>query len=379
MEYIDEARVRRRRSVVFVDDERILCDTVRQAMARYSCQLELAIFGRADEALSYVAHHAVDLVVLDVFLPGTSGIDACRILRTSGVGIPIAVATGDLTKAIAKNAYEAGATYALEKPIDLVAFIATVTCTDLVQIAARQALVFENLELARNIAGKLVRKYASMLDPEDIHGPAMLGLCEAAARYDPARSEPFVAFAARRIRGAVLDEIRRLGALGRVTYKRQRKISGARRALRQGGAEPTDDRVAERLGLSVSMVQDAGIDLGRSVVDVATLQSPSTSPAVQVERAQGLALLMRAREVLPEPEASVIRLHYDAGMSSAKIAETLGLTVAEVSQLHASGVAMLQARLHEGRAPQKKSGRAWARRTSIAPLRSHARTPLRRS
>lgn len=373
-----DEQLTQRRSVVFVDDERLACDVARRSLAGLSCQHELAIFRGADDALLYVTGHTVDLVVLDVFMPGTSGIDACRLLRTSGIAAAIAIATCNLTTAIEKDAYAAGATYVLEKPVDLVGLIGTVTSTDRVTVAARQALVIEHLELARNIAGKLVRKYASMLEPEDVHGPAMVGLCEAATRYDPARREPFVAFAARRIRGAVLDEIRRLGSYSRMTYKRQRKISGARRALRHRGAEPTDARVAEQLGLSVSVIEEAAVTVGRSATDVSDLPSPCSSPAAEVERAEGLVLLTRVRKVLPEPEASVIKLYYDEAMSPAEIAETLGLAAHEVTQLHRSGVAMLQAELREDRATQRRSGRPWARRTESAPLRTRRRHRLGR-
>jgi len=377
---MEEVRFGRRPSVVFVDDERMARDVARRTLAAHSCQLELATFSGADDALLYVTRHTVDLVVLDVFMPGTGGIDACRLLRMSDIAVAIAIATGNLTTEIENDAYAAGATYVLEKPIDLVGLIGTVMRTDLSTLAARQTLVFEHLELARNIAGKLVRKYASMLDPEDIYGPAMLGLCEAATRYDPARREPFIAFAARRIRGAVLDEIRRLGLYSRVTYKRQRKISGARRALRHRGAEPTDVRVAEQLGLSVSVIQDAAVTVGRCTMDVSDLPSPCSSPAAEVERAEGLVLLARVRNVLPEPEASVIKLYYDEAMSAADIAETLGLPAHEVTQLHRSGVAMLKAGLRdEDRATQRRSRRAWARRTQIAPLRAHRRNRLGRS
>ena len=121
------------------------------------------------------------------------------------------------------------------------------------ELELRQRLIEAHVDTARNIARALARRYGKMIDPDDIDGCAMVGLCEAAARFDRTRVEPFVAFAERRIRGAVLDEIRRLGMQGRVRHKRQRRISTARREIAQAGAEPTDHRIAMHLGISVEV------------------------------------------------------------------------------------------------------------------------------
>jgi RNA polymerase sigma factor for flagellar operon FliA len=222
------------------------------------------------------------------------------------------------------------------------------------EVVRRQALVCQHLEVARNIAGKLARRYSAFA-AEDINGPAMVGLCEAAARFDTTRVEPFVAFAEQRIRGAVLDELRRSGLHGRVTHTRQREISSARRELSQTGCEPTDELVAEHLGVAITVVQTAG-EPPVHVDEVDTLSSPGASPEGQLACAELLAELAQARAALPVHEATIINLRYDLGLSLAEIARTLCVTVDRVKRLHSMGVARLRLCLADtGSQPMRRS------------------------
>ncbi|MEO8554145.1 MAG: sigma-70 family RNA polymerase sigma factor, partial [Kofleriaceae bacterium] len=205
-----------------------------------------------------------------------------------------------------------------------------------------------HVEIARNIARALARQYAALLGLDDVIGPAMVGLCEAAARFDWSRAEPFLAFATQRIRGAVLDEVRRQSWQGRIVHKRRREVSEARWALAQAGEPCGDGPVAAYLGLTVAAVQNAGEGVRVAQhVEVAKLPSPSLSPASRVEEAQQLAQLERARATLPEREATMLRLHYDVEMSLAEIARSLELTLGHVRHVHAAALARLRAALFD--------------------------------
>lgn len=331
-----------RQRIVLVDDDPSYLDAIRSSSQKHRKQLEVVLHASAEPAIAYIAFHTVDLIVLDAQMPGTGGVEACRILRERGVEIPLALMSGHMSCELEHDAYDVGATYAISKPVDLLALLRRAAGNDPIEIQERQKLIEAHLDVARNIARRLSRQYAPMLDREDIDGPAMLGLCEAAARYDRARPEPFIAFAERRIRGAIIDEVRRLGTEGRITYKRQRKISGARRAIIHEGHEPTDDRVAEHLGICTSTIQKTAKRLLRVLDDVSTIPSTTDSPEVQVQEAEVLAKVSLARLVLSEDEATIIRLRYDLGLSLAKIAGTLNLTSARVAQLHRIGVARLR-------------------------------------
>jgi RNA polymerase sigma factor for flagellar operon FliA len=206
-----------------------------------------------------------------------------------------------------------------------------------------EGLIAEHLDLARNIARRLGRRYSSVLSPEDIDGLGMLGLCEAAARYDVERGEPFVAFASQRIRGAVIDALRRQSLQSRHGYERKRKIESVRRAITQDGDEPTDDAVAAQLGIPEALVREASETFTRvPESEVADVASGDETPASYVERTEALAHLAAARRALAPLEATVISMRYDHGMSLALIAKSLELSTARVAKLLEHGLARMR-------------------------------------
>ena len=82
----------------------------------------------------------------------------------------------------------------------------------------RNELICEHLEMARRLARKIARRLPSVVRRDDLESAALLGLTEAASRFDSTRGEPFGAFAAKRVRGAVLDELRRSDIDGVYTW-----------------------------------------------------------------------------------------------------------------------------------------------------------------
>jgi RNA polymerase sigma factor for flagellar operon FliA len=331
-----------RRLVVFVDDDLGYLAGVERSLAKHAGWVELILLTSSACALDYVFGRTADLFVVDAYMLEPSGIEVCRQLRARGTASRLALVGDRMTSAFEDSAHEAGANYALAKPIDVLALIATGSHTQ--KLDAQRRLIEQHLEVARNIAHRLARRYGWMLDSDDIDSAAMVGLCEAAARFDNTRVEPFIGFAEKRVRGAVLDEIRRVGMHGRVIHKRQRRISAAQRAILQMGGEPTDDRVAEHLGLELATVQHAAKRSSQVGSDeLGALASPCASPQTHVECAQLLTSLSHARDVLPEPDATVIRLCYDAGMSLACVARSLGYSLGRVRHIHARGLAMLLA------------------------------------
>ena len=213
---------------------------------------------------------------------------------------------------------------------------------------ATKRLIEAHVDVAHNIARGLARRYGWILDADDITGTAMIGLCEAATRFDATRAEPFIAFAAHRIRGAIVDEVRRLGAHGRITNQRRRRISEARRRIAQVGGEASDEEVAALLGLSVATIRRTGEAAVRVLEDhVASLPSPDASPEAQLACAQFVMFLERAREALSALEALVVGLHYDGGVPLAEIARASELTLGRVRHAHATALARMRDTLRE--------------------------------
>ncbi len=330
--------------VVWVDDDPAYLRAMRRNLARYRRQVELVLLPSASDAFAYVPKRAIDLFVLDEQVEGGSGIAACRQLRASGLSCPVAVTSEAMTHELELAAFDAGATHAVAKA----GVVALINLREIPPATTPELeqLIGDHIDVARNIARTLARRFAWMLDPEDVAGAAMVGLCEAAERFDPGRVASFIAFAEQRIRGAIFDEIRRLSSYGRIVNARHRRITTARLQILQRGGDPTDDRVAELLGLSVATVQRAGERRTQvGIEDAESLPAPGASPEAHAAGAQFLRYLSRARETLPHHEANVIRLHYDVGMSLAEIARTLELSLARVRSLHTAGLATLRQRM----------------------------------
>ncbi len=133
----------------------------------------------------------------------------------------------------------------------------------------RDALIVDHLDMARRLARKIARRVPRSFGREELESAAMLGLTEAALRYDATRGEPFVAYAAKRIRGAVLDELRRRDALTRRRRAEARKLTEVNRNLEaRHGRKATLEELGAELGMTTEEVHDAQ----------ARLQAPTLVP-----------------------------------------------------------------------------------------------------
>src|SRR6476661_9193623 len=101
----------------------------------------------------------------------------------------------------------------------------------------------------------MARRCPDWVTREDLVSAGMVGLIEAAQRYDVTREEPFIAFAEHRIRGAVLDELRRGDIMPRRVRQLARKIAAAIKELEKEGETASDQRVADALGVSIDDYQ----------------------------------------------------------------------------------------------------------------------------
>jgi RNA polymerase sigma factor (sigma-70 family) len=285
-----------RAKIAVVDDDRSYLRCVTRAVSR-NAALEVHAMSDEDAVARRWDASEFDLVVLDVFMPRTSGIQLCRTVRAHDRETTIVVMSGAMTDEIARDARSAGATLAVDKPDDPQAFVALTERLVGVRTAADETArrVRAHVGLARNIARRLARRYDMLLDRGDIEGYAMLGLCEAARRFDHRRGEAFVAFAARRIRGAVLDQLRRMAA------------------------------------------HDRSVDNGRLAA--------SDIPVQRVEHRDSIARMCSALRQLAPIEIAVLSLRYDEELALGEIAARLALTRPRVAQLHRRGLARLRAAL----------------------------------
>ncbi len=217
----------------------------------------------------------------------------------------------------------------------------------------RNRLIAEFAPMARRVALRVARRTPSWIASEDLVSAAMVGLAEAAERYDSSRGEPFVAFATKRVRGAVLDELRRGDPLSRSARRSARQLGETMRTLEQRlGRPPEDHEVAAALGIDVEEYQDelamlthistVGLEVAESGGGGA-IADAGPSPAGELERAQTLANLTESLKTLAPRDAQILGLYYNEEFTYAEIGELLGVTESRVCQLHGRALARLRA------------------------------------
>lgn len=215
----------------------------------------------------------------------------------------------------------------------------------------RERLIREHAGMAKRIAHRMVRGAPRWISSDDLVASAMLGLTEAADRYDDTRGEPFVAFAERRIRGAVLDELRRgdiLPRRARITAKRM--TATIRQLERDLGRAPEDDEIAEALGVSVEtyhselqvLTHVSLVELDDTMTE-RKLKEQGESPLAHAERRQLLAKVSAGLAKLAERDAQLLSLYYVEELTFAEIGEVLGVSESRVCQLHSRAILRLRA------------------------------------
>lgn len=215
----------------------------------------------------------------------------------------------------------------------------------------RDQLISEHAEIARRIALKMARRCPDWVTREDIVAAGMLGLTEAAARYDGSRLEPFLAFAELRIRGAVLDELRRGDLLPRRVRHTARKVANAIRELETAGETASDGRVAMKLGVSLEKYRSNLAHLVHVELETVDESSPklgaSTSPAPDEQAAhrEELSRVNEALAKLEKRDVTILGLHYVEDLTYQEISKTLGVTPSRVCQLLWRAVERLRALL----------------------------------
>jgi RNA polymerase sigma factor for flagellar operon FliA len=216
----------------------------------------------------------------------------------------------------------------------------------------RDRLIVEHAEMARRIALRIGRRVPGWISGDDLVAAAMLGLAEAAERFDPRRGESFIAFAEQRIRGAVQDELRRGDIMPRRVRATARKVGRTARELEQRlGRAPEDEEMAAALDVPVERYRDelealthvAVVDLDHREASMA--QSDAVDPAASAERRQLVARVIDGLQRLPERDRLVLSLYYLEELSYGEIGQVLGVTESRVCQLHGRAVARLRVEL----------------------------------
>ena len=203
----------------------------------------------------------------------------------------------------------------------------------------------------------MARRCPDWVAREDIVAAGMLGLTEAAARYDDTRKEPFLSFAEHRIRGAILDELRRGDLLPRRVRQMARKIGNAIRELENQGEATSDARIAMKLGVTPDHYRTGLAHLVHIDVEPLDEKSPALrnsmtlAPDEAAARSQELGRVNEALAKLEQRDITILGLHYIEDLTYQEIAKTLGITPSRVCQLLWRAVERLRAHLGVEEAP----------------------------
>jgi len=198
------------------------------------------------------------------------------------------------------------------------------------------------------------------LERDDMVQFGVLGLVHAIDRFSPVMEVKFETFAVPRIRGAILDELRKLDWVPRsVRANRRKRELAAVQISRETGREPSAQEIAHRLALTLEdygrLVNDSGgaarVREQRQESALAShetlenLAEQSPDPYEQLRNAETKALLVEVIEQLPERERSVIVLYYYEGLKFLEIAKILRVSESRVSQIHSEVLGRLRTRL----------------------------------
>lgn len=227
---------------------------------------------------------------------------------------------------------------------------------------SRDRLINDHLPHVKRIVNRIAVHIPPSVDIDDLITAGVIGLIEAADRYDPSRDNKFMTYATFRIRGAVLSELRSRDFLSRLNRKKSRELKKAYFEMEQKlGREVTDEEVAEKLGLdleelheikTISSISFIGFEeLGYSpkedraklmsyLADGATDDGFSLTGMKEME-----AAIASAVEKLPEKEKLVISLYYWDELTMKEIGNVLDITESRVSQIHSQAIFHLRGKL----------------------------------
>jgi len=222
----------------------------------------------------------------------------------------------------------------------------------------RNDLIEKHAPLVKRIACHLINRLPASVQLEDLVQAGMIGLLEASRNYDEGQGASFETYAGIRIRGAMLDEIRKNDWAPRSVHRKARMVAEAVRNIEhEFGRDARDTEIADTLEISleeyykilqdnsyhkVLSVEDMGLG-EESLLDNISDNAPGILDGLQKDDMQ--RIIAEAVASLPERERLVMALYYDEELNLREIGAVMGVSESRVSQIHSQAVIRLQARM----------------------------------
>lgn len=229
----------------------------------------------------------------------------------------------------------------------------------------KNEIVLAHLSLVKYLAGRLAVKLPSFIGQEDLESYGVFGLLEAVEKFNPDLGVSFKAYAYNRIRGAMIDEIRKLNWIPRTLWQKIQLLNATREKLqKEHGEQVTSESMAEAMGMTVSelhklegqvnLLSLSSLDETVSVADGERVRwgdmiqdSDSPDPLDMIEKEESKRLLIKAIEELPEKDRVVLALYYQEELTLKEIGKVLDVSESRVCQLHTRALNRLRSKLEQ--------------------------------
>jgi RNA polymerase sigma factor FliA len=226
---------------------------------------------------------------------------------------------------------------------------------------SENALVEKYLPLVRAALGRLAMTLPEHVDQGDLNSAGLIGLLHALRNYDPQSGSSFETYARLRIRGAMLDELRRMDWVPRTVHEKTRHLQDTIAQVEQRlGRIPSDIEVAKALNISLSEYQDLLVEIrpatflcldatcqvegveNSSLCDVIS-DPDAAGPLEQTAHNELKQIILQRLRELPEAQRKVLALYYGEDLHLREIAELLGVTESRICQIHSQAILSIRA------------------------------------
>jgi len=223
----------------------------------------------------------------------------------------------------------------------------------------KEELVLKYAPLVKNIAERMALRLPPNICKEELIGPGVLGLFDAIEKFDSRKEIKFRTYANLRIKGAILDELRKMDWISRSIRRNIHRIEDAMRSLQlKLGREPDDFEVAEEMGVDIDSyhrmtmkAQGAGLlSLDEIMLDgkapkISRQVSDTPSPFDELKIKESKKIISEALSKLSKKEQLVMSLYYYDELTLKEIAKVLNLTESRIPQIHSKVIIKLRVKL----------------------------------
>lgn len=225
--------------------------------------------------------------------------------------------------------------------------------------ATEEEVLKNHMPLVRSVVDRMRASLPTHLDVDDLYSVGLLGLIQAQRRFDPTHGVTFAAYAAMRVRGAVLDELRRVDWMSRTLRIKAKKLTDVISAFEQRVGRPaTEAEIADELGISseeYSILLDevrplsyveldalAGDDEDSSLHDVIADENQPNARDIALKQ-ELIKLVVERLQALPDMQRKILAMYYFENLRLAEIAKVFGVTESRICQIHTQAVLSLKA------------------------------------